>query len=316
VILRDSTNPYDIPLAGLDAVAGYADGRFAWSSAGWSRFPSGVVPLSIVVSATSMGDILDVEAFDATPADCPGWADRFARANRRRPTIYCNRAAIADVRAAMGSRPFDWWAATLDGQLHSDETSSAVAVQWKGAGQTGANYDESVIQDPSWIGRAGPRSMTGGAVAPGGEGTVILLKAPDGRTHRLLVGAGTPLADGTRGGPVHWIAIPGGAGGLDAWPGGDGELPGGGGWIAAGTLAAMFDLDTTGLRERLTVEGIGADGALWQYTVATDDYTVVEPWHIVAAPRVALPGAPAGTLGGGVPAHKHSASVAVGDATT
>lgn len=150
MILRDSTEPFDIPLDGLDAVAGYGDGPWAWSSAGWARFPPSVVPLSIVISPADAGDVLDVERFDASPADTPGWADRFNRPGRRRPTIYCNRAMIGAVRQAMGARPFDWWAATLDGTLTG--TDGAVAVQWKGAALTGGHYDESVILDPSWVG--------------------------------------------------------------------------------------------------------------------------------------------------------------------
>ncbi len=153
MVLRDSTNPFDIPLDGLSAVAGYGDGGFAWSAAGWARFPASVVALSIVTSAASAGDILDVETGDATPANCPGWADRFRRPGRRLPSIYCNRATIGAVRQTMRSRPFDWWAATLDGQLHSSETAGAVAVQWKGEAQTGGHYDESLIQDPGWIGQ-------------------------------------------------------------------------------------------------------------------------------------------------------------------
>jgi hypothetical protein len=155
--LRDSTNPFDIPLDGLTAVAGYGDGSFTWTPAGWARFQPPIVPLSIVVSAANRGDVLDVENGDATPADCPGWADHFDRPGRRAPTIYCNRSTIDFVRQAMGPRRFDWWAATLDGTTAG--TDGAVAVQWKGEAQTGGHYDESIILDPSWIGQ------TGGAVA-------------------------------------------------------------------------------------------------------------------------------------------------------
>lgn len=149
LLLRDSVDPFAIPLDNLAAVAGYGDGAYVWSSEGWARFPPPIVPLSIVINAASAGDILDVEMGDATPADCPGWADRFHRANRRRPTIYCNRSTIQDVRNAMGSRPFDWWAATLDG---TQFVNGAVAVQYAGSDITKANYDESIIWDASWIG--------------------------------------------------------------------------------------------------------------------------------------------------------------------
>lgn len=150
--------------------------------------------------------------------------------------------------------------------------------------------------------------------SPGG-GTVILFKGANGRTHRLLVADGEPLADGTRGGPVHWIVIDGGAGALDRWDGSDAELPGGGGWIAAGTLAYLLDV-VDGV-EQLSLEGVGRDGRLWQVSVRTNDYQVTESWHPVAAPRVALPGragvpGPAGPPGSGV-SDEHIAAVAVAE---
>ena len=156
LIMRDSDNPFDIPLDGLAAVAGYGDGAAMWSSQGWARFRAPIVALSIVISASDGGDILDVEHGAADPSQCPGWADRFHRAGRRRPTLYCNRSTIEAVRRAMGSRPFDWWAATLDGTRF---LPGAVAVQYCGAAdsndpcRTGGHYDESVILDPAWIGR-------------------------------------------------------------------------------------------------------------------------------------------------------------------
>lgn len=155
LVMRDSDDPFAIPIEGLAAVAGYADGRAQWSSEGWARFPRSVVPLSIVLDARHQGDILDVERGAASPADCPGWCDRFRRPARRRPTIYCNRATIESVRQAMRGRPFDWWEATLDGTLGWE---GAVAVQLRGAAdshdpaRTSGHFDESVILDPGWIG--------------------------------------------------------------------------------------------------------------------------------------------------------------------
>ena len=151
LIMRDSTNPFDIPLEGLAAVAGYGDGTFEWSSSGWARFAAPIVPLSIVISGADRGDILDVEPGCADASESPGWADRFSRPGRRRPTIYCNRSTINEVRRAMGGRPFDWWAATLDG---TRDVAGAVAVQFAGESLTGGHYDESVILDPDWIGVA------------------------------------------------------------------------------------------------------------------------------------------------------------------
>ena len=160
--MRDSTNPFDIPLDNLAAVAGYGDGLYQWVSEGWARFQPPIVPLSIVVNPADQGDILDVETGAATPADTPGWANRFQRPGRRLPTIYCNRNTIGQVRFFMDGRPFDWWAATLDGTV---DVPGAVAVQYCGAAdsndpcRTTGHYDESVILDPGWIGQGGDPAM-------------------------------------------------------------------------------------------------------------------------------------------------------------
>src|SRR5260370_7623371 len=162
LLMRDSITAADIPLEGLTVVAGYGNGVYAWSSADWARFPPPIVPLSVVVSADGVGDVLDVEKGDATPADCPGWADRFNRPGRRLPTIYSSRSSISWIRQAMGSRPFDWWVATLDG---TQDIAGAVAVQYCGAAGSGdpcettGHYDESIILDPSWVGPEDPEVL-------------------------------------------------------------------------------------------------------------------------------------------------------------
>lgn len=143
MIMRDSTRAGLIPLD-TPVVAGYADGLWAWTAADWGLFPH-AVKLSICAHPASAGDILDVEMGDAVPDDVPGWIDRFNRPGRRHPTIYCSRSAITAVRIAAGQRPFDWWAATLDG---TTSVPGAVAVQYADLG----GYDESVILDPTWVG--------------------------------------------------------------------------------------------------------------------------------------------------------------------
>src|SRR5215471_17330130 len=154
LLARDSTDPFAIPLIGLSAVMGYGDGLYQWTSAGWARFQPPIVPLSIVVHPANSGDILDVEFGDASPSDAPGWADRFDRPLRRRPSLYHSRNLRDAVLAAMAGRAYDWWAATLDGTV---DVPGAVAVQYCGASdsndpcRTTGHYDESIIFDPGWI---------------------------------------------------------------------------------------------------------------------------------------------------------------------
>lgn len=140
--MRDSDRPALIPLENLAAVAGYED---LWTSADWARFDQVPVKLVIARFADRIGDILDIESTLATAAQAPGWCDRFNRPGRRRPTLYHSRGLRGPVLAAMAGRPYDWWAATLDG---TKDVLGAVAVQYWDFG----GYDESVILDPTWLG--------------------------------------------------------------------------------------------------------------------------------------------------------------------
>lgn len=158
LIARDSTRASDIPHDNLAVVLGYGDGIFMWSSADWALFPNTIVPLSIVVFADDIGDILDVERGDASPSDVPGWVRRFNRPHRRKPTIYANRSTWPEVVSALQSAGIevgavDWAAATLDGTA---DVPGAALVQYKGQDMTHGHYDEWLILDPGWVGAAPP----------------------------------------------------------------------------------------------------------------------------------------------------------------
>ena len=205
LLMRDSTNPDAIPLDNLTAVAGYADGIYTWPSSGWARFKPPIVPLSIVcVSAFDYGDILDVEQGCETPVDVAGWCDRFVAAGRgrRAPTIYVNRSNWPAVKAVVGSRKVDYWVATLDG---TKDIAGAVAVQYAGSAQTGGNYDESVILDPTWIGLSGGSSMSWDGKYPMPDpfppGVGVTVNVAMTGTVKTLDGAGNP---------PHWFDQPDG----------------------------------------------------------------------------------------------------------
>lgn len=70
-LMYDSTTASDIP-ADAEIVAGYVDGRYAWSDADWARFPN-AVKVRISVFGSLDADVLDVEPSDATPADAAVW---------------------------------------------------------------------------------------------------------------------------------------------------------------------------------------------------------------------------------------------------
>lgn len=193
-IARDSVDPFAIPLTGLSVVMGYGDGTVSqWSSDGWARFQPPIVVLSIVVNYLDNGDILDVETGDANPAQVPSWRNNFNRLNRRRPSVYCNRLTWSQVFSLVGNT-VDYWIATLDGTTDVEAyrpsgCTTLVAVQYKGSGLTGGNYDESVIVDPSWVGLGGTMTQVG--LDPT-DPTVNDIQTNTDVLHRLYATNGTP----------------------------------------------------------------------------------------------------------------------------
>jgi len=160
LILRDSIYAPLIP-ADTPVVAGYGDGLYIWSpswkdGSNWFDLFPNAIKLAIVVSAAHVGDILDIETGDATPTDAPGWCQRFSRAGRRAPTLYCNRDTWPLVIAALkqaGVDPLsvDWWISTLDGSQSVPVPAGGKQPALIQYVDTGA-YDESVILDPEWVG--------------------------------------------------------------------------------------------------------------------------------------------------------------------
>jgi hypothetical protein len=156
--MRDSTAAADIPHHGLDLVAGYANGRYAWSDADWQRFPGiGHVYIDVNGSDAHGAGVLDVEPFDATTTQAVAWVKaRLALKPSYPPVIYCNRATLTPLFNAMNAaglrvvHDFRLWVATLDGTKSLPDMTGVTAVQWAGEGLTGGHYDESVVYDDAW----------------------------------------------------------------------------------------------------------------------------------------------------------------------
>ncbi|HLY82051.1 MAG TPA: hypothetical protein VKQ71_03645 [Acidimicrobiales bacterium] len=109
----DAITAANIPL-GAGMVAGYDDGRYAWPAADWARFPSAVKVHITVFAADNIGEVLDVEAGDASPDQAPGWCQA-RRAAGVDPSVYCSVTALASVQAAFARagvpEPHYWLAA-------------------------------------------------------------------------------------------------------------------------------------------------------------------------------------------------------------
>ena len=172
-IMRDSTTPTRIPVRGTELAAGYTTGKFAWSAAGYARFP-GVPHVRIDCLGTSPegSEILDVEPGCAGVSTAATWAKnrRAAFPGGYPPIIYCSRGMLPSVLAAMNAaglrivKDFRLWIATLDGTKEIGDMTGVIAVQHKRARRqkngkwieppgekvTRGHYDESIVYDDDW----------------------------------------------------------------------------------------------------------------------------------------------------------------------
>lgn len=145
--MYDSVSPWAIP-ADAEMVAGYVDGLYMWKLSDWARFPHAVKVRIAVHASTNDGHVLDCELGDATPAQCPGWA-QMRRAAGVDPTVYCSYAVWPEVQQAFaraGVPQPHYWVAAYPGngaQLYD----GAVAHQYADRGPNGENVDISVVAD-------------------------------------------------------------------------------------------------------------------------------------------------------------------------
>lgn len=202
--MRDGINLSDVPVAGTQLIATYANGHVGVSAPAQVKARFGSTPVVwIDVNGSDIGaDVLDVETGDATPAGAVIWTRaKLALKPAYPPVIYCNRATLTplfNAMAAAGLRvghDFRLWIATLDGRTKGvPDMTGVTAVQWLNK----PGYDESVVYDDAWKAVPPPPAQ----VPPGqwndphtwtwAEGVVIGGLGLDGVHHAFeLTGAGT-----------------------------------------------------------------------------------------------------------------------------
>lgn len=144
--MYDSVDPFAIP-ASAQMVAGYVDGIFVWSDAGWARFPA-AVKVRIAISAnTNDGDVGDMESGDMTPQSLVSWV-RMRRQAGADPSGYLSFDRWQEARdafAAAGEPEPHWWVALYDDVPVIPD--GAVAKQYAGSALTQANFDLSEVAD-------------------------------------------------------------------------------------------------------------------------------------------------------------------------
>jgi hypothetical protein len=142
-LMYDSVNPFDIPVD-APAVAGYADGMYVWTTAGWDRFPNR--PRLLITVTGVDADVLDVETGDATPADAVDWVRTQRQLGFPYPGVYCSSSLWPTVKATFAAHNVDppwYWIADYDGK--PDIPVGALAKQYLNAPGSGGHYDLSVI---------------------------------------------------------------------------------------------------------------------------------------------------------------------------
>lgn len=181
--MQDAVTPSNIDPAAVQLVAGYLNGRYAWSAADWARFPA-EIHVGISVRADYLGGhVLDVEPGDATPAQAVGWvlARRSAGAD---PTVYCNASTWPSVRSAFraaGVPEPHYWIAKYDG----DPTIPAGAVAKQYRGDVAPGIDVSSVADywpgvdPAPIPTTAGEDMPDRELKPSPNGSVTLTVPTD-----------------------------------------------------------------------------------------------------------------------------------------
>lgn len=141
--MYDAVDVEKLPEGG-DVYAGYVNGGYRNVDEIRRKFP-GVRVLGIDVTGGANADVLDVETYDATPQQAPGWL-------RRNPGgwVYCNESTWGQVRYEVASAGLTckYWIAKYDGVAEIPASwvgMGCVAKQWYSG-----DWDESNVLDDAF----------------------------------------------------------------------------------------------------------------------------------------------------------------------
>jgi hypothetical protein len=140
----DSARPRLIPVQ-AEAIFPYWDGHFAWKH---TEFPHAAYRY-ITVQGDPGADIIDIEPGCVWPPEkaVPWAVDR--RHAEQDMTVYCNRATVPLVRAALAGFNWHLFLSTLDGSKPTEFEGIAVrAVQYSDRQDA---YDLSAVYQPAWL---------------------------------------------------------------------------------------------------------------------------------------------------------------------
>lgn len=157
--MYDAVTPSNIP-ANPQMVAGYINGRYAWTPADWAKFPHAAHVTIDVTGARPDADVLDVEKGDATPAGAVRWVKaKLALKGSYLPILYCSRSTLTPLFNALQAvgysvnKHFRIWIAIPGSNVPVKDMTGVVAIQWNFAG----GYDESTVYDNAFKAVAPPK---------------------------------------------------------------------------------------------------------------------------------------------------------------
>jgi hypothetical protein len=146
-IMYDSTDADRIPLS-AQMVAGYVTGRYRWSTANWARFPhASHIRIDVDGSAPFASDVADVERYDLTIPEAVAWVKKRHEVKGWWSCCYISLNGLADLRAAMGSLPVEYWVAQWTGHPHAVDGARVCSIQYANT----PGFDLSVVPNAAWF---------------------------------------------------------------------------------------------------------------------------------------------------------------------
>lgn len=159
--MGDAVTVSNLP-PGLDAYAGYIDGRYANIGAIASQHPGAYI-LPITVWLANEGTAIDIEPSDANPPDAPAFVNLRIAAGVSRPVLYSSISEMPAVVAALNASKlprytYRLWSAHYDVGSHicgpttcryqGDATPACDGTQWIDHNNA---WDESLLSDSFFV---------------------------------------------------------------------------------------------------------------------------------------------------------------------
>jgi hypothetical protein len=147
-VMYDSVDLSQVP-HNPHAVAVYRNGRYANEREARARFPHAHI-LTIDVTGSIIADCLDIERYDATPQQAPGWINKCHRAGIWRPCLYASENVWKTTLwqllqdAQIPHTHYRAWVAKYDGLSQVPNGFDAKQFTDRALGR---NLDESVCSD-------------------------------------------------------------------------------------------------------------------------------------------------------------------------